>query len=59
MMVYRTLFESQEIAVIAESYHPQLIEAEAQSHWDEQRTFAVREKPGRAGQAVWGVLWSG
>ncbi len=47
MLSYRTSFESQEIAVIAESYNPQLIEAEAQNYWDEQRTFAVREEPGR------------
>ena len=33
--------------MIAESYNPQVIEAEAQRHWDEQRTFAVREEPGR------------
>ena len=33
--------------MIAESYNPQAIEAEAQSYWDEQRTFAVREEPGR------------
>jgi len=33
--------------VIAESYNPQVIEAEAQHHWDEQRVFAVREEPGR------------
>ncbi len=33
--------------MIAESYHPQLLEAEAQRHWDEQRTFAVRETPGQ------------
>ncbi len=33
--------------MIAESYHPQRIEAEAQNHWDTQRTFAVREEPGR------------
>jgi len=34
-------------AVIAESYQPQVIEAEAQRYWDEQRAFAVREEPGR------------
>ena len=33
--------------MIAESYNPQVIEAEAQHHWDEQRVFAVREEPGR------------
>ncbi len=33
--------------MIAESYNPQLIEAEAQNYWDEQRTFAVREEPDR------------
>lgn len=33
--------------MIAESYHPQRIEAEAQNHWDTQRTFAVCEEPGR------------
>jgi valyl-tRNA synthetase len=33
--------------VIAESYKPQVIEAEAQRYWDEQRAFAVREEPGR------------
>ena len=33
--------------MIAESYNPQVIEAEAQRHWDEQRAFAVREEPGR------------
>ncbi len=33
--------------MIAESYNPQVIEAEAQRHWDEQRAFAVREDPGR------------
>jgi len=33
--------------VIAESYQPQVIEAEAQRYWDEQRAFAVREEPGR------------
>ena len=33
--------------MIAESYNPQVIEAEAQRHWDEQRTFAVREEPDR------------
>ncbi|MER2531141.1 MAG: leucine--tRNA ligase [Candidatus Competibacter sp.] len=32
---------------MAESYNPQVIEAEAQHHWDEQRVFAVREEPGR------------
>ncbi|MDQ5911152.1 MAG: leucyl-tRNA synthetase [Pseudomonadota bacterium] len=32
--------------MIAESYQPQLIEVAAQRHWDEQRTFAVREEPG-------------
>ncbi|QQS55872.1 MAG: leucine--tRNA ligase [Candidatus Competibacteraceae bacterium] len=32
---------------MAESYNPQAIEAEAQRHWDEQRTFAAREEPGR------------
>ncbi|MFZ1639989.1 MAG: leucine--tRNA ligase [Candidatus Contendobacter sp.] len=32
---------------MAESYNPQLIEAEAQNYWDEQRTFAVREEPDR------------
>ncbi|WP_034432105.1 leucine--tRNA ligase [Candidatus Contendibacter odensensis] len=32
---------------MAESYNPQALEAEAQRHWDEQRTFAVREEPGR------------
>ncbi|RUQ29607.1 MAG: leucine--tRNA ligase [Candidatus Competibacteraceae bacterium] len=32
---------------MAESYHPQRIEAEAQNHWDTQRTFAVCEEPGR------------
>ncbi|MGB5063144.1 MAG: leucine--tRNA ligase, partial [Candidatus Competibacter sp.] len=32
---------------MAESYNPQVIEAEAQRYWDEQRTFAVREEPGR------------
>jgi leucyl-tRNA synthetase len=39
--------QCQGIAVIAESYNPQVIEAEAQRHWDEQRAFAVREEPGR------------
>ncbi len=33
--------------MIAESYQPQAIEAEAQRYWDEQRAFAVREEPGR------------
>ena len=33
--------------MIAESYNPQVIEAEAQRHWDERRVFAVREEPGR------------
>ena len=33
--------------MIAESYNPQAIEAEAQRYWDEQRAFAVREEPGR------------
>lgn len=33
--------------MIAEPYQPQAIEAEAQRYWDEQRTFAVREEPGR------------
>ena len=33
--------------MIAESYQPQAIEAEAQRYWDEQRVFAVREEPGR------------
>jgi leucyl-tRNA synthetase len=33
--------------VIAESYNPQVIEAEAQRHWDERRAFAVREESGR------------
>ena len=33
--------------MIAESYNPQVIEADAQRHWDEQRAFAVREEPGR------------
>jgi leucyl-tRNA synthetase len=33
--------------VIAESYHPQAIEAEAQHDWNERRAFAVREEPGR------------
>ena len=33
--------------MIAESYNPQVIEAEAQRYWNEQRTFAVREEPGR------------
>ncbi len=33
--------------MIAESYQPQVIEAEAQRYWDEQRAFAVREEPGR------------
>ena len=33
--------------MIAESYNPQVIEAEAQRYWDEQRAFAVREEPGR------------
>ena len=47
MLSYRTSFKSQEIAVIAESYNPQVIEAEAQSYWDERRVFAVREEPGR------------
>ncbi|MFZ1860880.1 MAG: leucine--tRNA ligase [Candidatus Competibacter sp.] len=32
---------------MAESYNPQVIEAEAQRYWNEQRTFAVREEPGR------------
>ncbi|MBK8537084.1 MAG: leucine--tRNA ligase [Candidatus Competibacteraceae bacterium] len=32
---------------MAESYNPQALEAEAQRHWDEHRTFAVREEPGR------------
>ncbi|MFO1421556.1 MAG: leucine--tRNA ligase [Candidatus Competibacteraceae bacterium] len=32
---------------MAESYNPQVIEAEAQRHWDEQRVFAAREEPGR------------
>ena len=39
--------QCQGIAVIAESYNPQVIEAEAQRYWDEQRAFAVREEPGR------------
>jgi len=39
--------QRQEIAVIAESYQPQVIEAETQSYWDEQRIFAAREEPGR------------
>jgi len=47
VLSYRTSFESQEIAVIAESYNPQLIEAEAQSDWDARQVFAVREEPGR------------
>ncbi len=33
--------------MIAESYNPQLIEQEAQKHWDDQQTFVVREEPGR------------
>ncbi len=33
--------------MIAESYNPQVIEAKAQAYWNEQRTFAVREEPGR------------
>ena len=33
--------------MIAESYNPQVIEAEAQRYWDERRAFAVREEPGR------------
>jgi leucyl-tRNA synthetase len=33
--------------VIAESYNPQVLEAEAQRHWDEQRTFAACEELGR------------
>ena len=33
--------------MITESYNPQVIEAEAQRYWNEQRTFAVREEPGR------------
>ncbi len=33
--------------MIVESYNPQVLEAEAQRHWDEQGTFAVREEPGR------------
>ena len=33
--------------MIAESYRPQAIEAEAQRHWEEQRAFAVREESGR------------
>ena len=33
--------------MIAESYNPQLIEREAQKHWDDQQTFVVREEPGR------------
>jgi len=41
------LFENWKITVIAESYNPQVLEAEAQRHWDEQRTFAAREEPGR------------
>ncbi|MCC6135965.1 MAG: leucine--tRNA ligase [Candidatus Contendobacter sp.] len=32
---------------MAESYNPQLIEREAQKHWDDQQTFVVREEPGR------------
>ena len=47
MLSYRTSFESQGIAVIAESYRPQVLEAEAQHYWDERRAFAVREEPGR------------
>ena len=45
--IYFELFENWEITVIAESYNPQALEAEAQRHWDEHRTFAVREEPGR------------
>ncbi len=33
--------------MIAESYNPQAIEAEAQRHWDERRAFAVREESDR------------
>lgn len=33
--------------MIAESYQPQAIEAEAQRYWDEQQVFTVREEPGR------------
>ena len=33
--------------MIAESYNPQVIEAEAQRYWDEHRAFAAREEPGR------------
>jgi len=33
--------------VIAESYNPQAIEAEAQRYWDQHRAFAAREEPGR------------
>ena len=33
--------------MIAESYQPQAIEAQAQRDWDEQQVFAVREQPGR------------
>ena len=33
--------------MITESYNPQLIEREAQNHWDNQQTFGVREEPGR------------
>ncbi|MBZ4194995.1 MAG: class I tRNA ligase family protein, partial [Candidatus Contendobacter sp.] len=32
---------------MAEFYNHQLIEQEAQKHWDDQRTFVVREEPGR------------
>jgi leucyl-tRNA synthetase len=39
--------QCQGIAVIAESYQPQAIEAEAQRYWDEQQAFTVREEPGR------------
>lgn len=47
MLSYRTSFWSQGIAVIVESYNPQVIEAEAQRYWDEHRIFAVREEPDR------------
>ncbi len=33
--------------MIAESYNPQVIEAEAQCYWNERRAFAAREEPGR------------
>jgi leucyl-tRNA synthetase len=46
-LCYLNELNCQETAVIAESYNPQLIEQEAQKHWDDQQTFVVREEPGR------------